>query len=61
MCHGDSTAMNCKPRSVSITGRKNNSRQHVANCGYPGCDVISNIREMAYAVICSQIRHVPEV
>ena len=51
----------CKPHSVLITGRKNNSWQHIANCGYLGHDVILNVREMAYVVIRSRIRHVPEV
>ena len=51
----------CKHHSVSITGRKSNSQQCVANCGCLGCDVISNVWEMAYAVIRSRIRHDPEV
>ena len=51
----------CKHRGVSITGRKSNSWQCVANCGCPGRDVILNVREMAYAVIRSCIRHDPEV
>ena len=51
----------CKHCGVSIMGRKSNSRQCIANCGYPGCDIISNVQEMAYVVIHSRICHVPEV
>ena len=51
----------CKHCGVLITGGKSNSRQRVANCGYPGRDVILNVWEMAYAVIRNRICHVPEV
>ena len=43
----------CKHCSVSIMGRKSISQQDIANCGCPGHDVISNVQEMAYAVIHS--------
>ena len=49
----------CKHHSVSIMRRESNSRQCIANCGCPGRDIISNVQEMAYAVIRSRIRPCP--
>ena len=50
-----------KHRGMSITGQKSNRQQRIANLGCLGHDVISNVQEMAYAVIHSRIRHNPEV
>ena len=46
---------------MAIMGWKSNDWQHIASCGCPARDIISNVREGAHAVIRNRVHHIPGV